>query len=201
MFVRSTLMMSLMLLAAPFTSAQTKAAPLTAEQLEAIWKDLIQHDDDGTKKARAGMREMVASPQVAAAFLKDRLKPVPVADIKRIEQCIADLDSGDFQTRDKASKALEAFGEQAGPAMRKKLKDKTSLEVQQRLDMLLQKIGDQPLTADELRAVRAIETLEGIGTTDAQAILQSLAKGGEGAMLTEQAKRSLERLARRSGGK
>ena len=43
--------------------------------------------------------------------------------------------------------------------------------------------------------------MEFVSTADAQAILQSLAKGGDGALLTEHAKKSLERLARRSAGK
>jgi hypothetical protein len=50
------------------------------------------------------------------------------------------------------------------------------------------------MTAAELRGVRAIETLALIGTPEAKAVLQDLAKGGEGALLTEQAKLALKRL-------
>ena len=82
------------------------------------------------------------------------------------------------------------------PAIEKKLGGKPSLEVQQRLEGLREKINDQPMTAVELRGVRAIETLALIATPEAKAVLQDLAKGGEGALLTEQAKLALARLNR-----
>jgi hypothetical protein len=174
-------------------SAPSSTAP-TAQQPDSIWNDWIQHDDDGAKKARAGIRTLVVSPQVAVPFLKDRVKPVQAADAKRIEQFIGDLDNSSFQTRDQASKSLESLGILALPAIEKKLAAKPSLEVQQRLEGLREKINEQPMTSAELRGVRAIEALALIGTPEAKTVLQDLAKGGEGALLTEQAKLALRRL-------
>jgi hypothetical protein len=176
-------------------SAPSPAVP-TAQQPDAVWNDWILHDEEGAKKARAGIRTLVASPQVAMPFLKERVKPVLPADAKHIEQSIANLDSSNFQAREQASKMLEAFGVLALPAIEKKLGGKPSLEVQQRLEGLREKINDQAMTAAELRGVRAIETLALIGTPEAKAVLQDLAKGGEGALLTEQAKLALARLNR-----
>jgi hypothetical protein len=45
--------------------------------------------------------------------------------------------------------------------------------------------------------VRAIEVLEHIGTPDANELLQTLATGAPEARLTQEAKASLERLAKR----
>jgi hypothetical protein len=45
--------------------------------------------------------------------------------------------------------------------------------------------------------IRAITALERIGSTDAQAVLRTLAGGAPGARETEEAKASLERLAGR----
>ena len=65
--------------------------PLQAADLGAIWKDFTQNDDAGTKKAWQGMHAMMQSPQLAVPFLKERVKPVPRADQKRIDQCLATL--------------------------------------------------------------------------------------------------------------
>jgi hypothetical protein len=50
----------------------TSAAP---PDLGAIWKDLTQNDDEGSKKAWQGMQAMIQSPQLAVPFLKERVKP------------------------------------------------------------------------------------------------------------------------------
>lgn len=51
---------------------------------------------------------------------------------------------------------------------------------------------------ENLRRIRAIEVLEHIGTADARAVLQSLAKGAAESRSTQEAKTALERLARRA---
>src|SRR5262249_41261519 len=63
-------------------------APQKAD-LAAIWKDFTQNDDAGSKKAWQGMHAMIQSPQQAVPFLKERVKPVPRADQKRIDQWLA----------------------------------------------------------------------------------------------------------------
>src|ERR1700685_4544218 len=73
--------------------SKNNVTPLTAQQLEAIWNELILNDDDGAKKAFEKMQLLIRAPQIAVPFLKDHLKPVPVPDAKRLEQLIADLDS------------------------------------------------------------------------------------------------------------
>jgi hypothetical protein len=186
----------------PSAPCQTsKDAPLTAKQLEVVWSDLIKIDDEGTKKALSDVAALARQAKVAVPFLKDRLKPVPVADGKKIDQLIADLDGSNFQTREKAGKDLEALGVLAAPAMARKLQQNPSLEVRQRLETLLEKVDGRPMTAEELRGVRAILALETIGTTDARAVLDVLAKGGPGAILTEQAKAALGRVQRRTASK
>jgi hypothetical protein len=69
------------------------------------------------------------------------------------------------------------------------LNEKPSLEVHQRIERLLARI--KPETWRDLRAV---EVLERIGSPEAKQVLESLAKGAEGARLTREAKASLERL-------
>jgi hypothetical protein len=187
------LVLSMRASAAPAERGQ----PLQAADLEAIWKDFTQNDDAGTKKAWQGITAMTQAPQLAVPFLKERLKPVPRPDPKRIEQCLADLDSGNFKTREKAMQELEGLGDMALPALDKKLAEKTlSVEARRRMETLAQR-PRTVLTGEELRSLRAVEVLEGIGTPEARAVLTNLARGGEGAVLTEQARRALARLGRR----
>ena len=144
---------------------------------------------------------MIQAPQRTVAFLKDQVKPAPRPDLKRIDQWVADLDSNNFQTREKAMKELDGLGELALPALDKKLADKgLSLEARRRLEELTQK-AKTVLSGEELRNIRAIEILEGIGTPEAAALLDRLAHGGDGAILTEQAKSALKRLTQRSASK
>jgi len=188
---------ALLLACSAVLAAQPQAAP-TPQQLDAIWRDFIQHDHQGAQQARSGMRVLLGAPKLAVPFLQARLKPAPVIDAKKIDQAIADLDSASFQTREKAAATLEALGPAAAGAMEKKLALNPSLEVRQRLETLLQLADDKAMTAEELRGVRAIEVLEGIGSPEARTVLQALARGGDGSIITEQARAALGRLQRRT---
>jgi hypothetical protein len=55
--------------------------------------------------------------------------------------------------------------------------------------------------SESLRPFRALEVLEHLGTPEAQQVLESLAQGAPEARLTQEAKASLERLAKRSVAK
>lgn len=191
---------ALAVLMSGLTLASAPAQELTAKQLDGIWADLIRNDQDGSKTALQGVVALAKAPKAAVPFLKDRLKPVPPADPKKISQAVADLDSANFQAREQATRTLEGLGVVAVPAIEKKLQDKLPLEVQQRLEAVLQKIDDRPLTAEELRASRAIEALEAIGTPEARAVLDTLARGGAGALVTDRARQALGRLQRQAAG-
>lgn len=170
-------------------------------QLEAIWNDFTMNDEAGTTKAWQGISTAIKSPAVAVPFLKQRVQVVPRVDADRLNQWLADLDSEDFKTREKATKELEGLGELAVSALEKKIGEKTlSLEARRRLETLLQN-SKTSLSGEELRGIRAVEVLEGIGTPDALVVLDKLAHGGEGAVVTEHARKAVARLAQRSGSK
>jgi len=135
------------------------------------------------------------------ALLKDRLKPAPKTDPKRIRQLIGELDSDKFAVREAAFKALQDLGLEAEPAFRKALQENPSAEVQKRIDALLS--GPPPRTApspDMLRRLRAITALEQVGSEEARQVLLILANGAPGALLTREAKAALDRLAKRPTG-
>jgi hypothetical protein len=110
---------------------------------------------------------------------------------------IKDLDSEEFVVRDKASRALEALGEKAYPLLQKALTDAPSLEPRRRIEKLLGRLN-YPLTSpNTIRELRAVEVLEHIGTAQARQVLRKLAEGAPGSRLTDAARASLERLAKR----
>ena len=54
------------------------------------------------------------------------------------------------------------------------------------------------LPPETMRTIRAIMVLERIGSPEAQGVLETLARGAPGARETEEAKASVQNLARRS---
>jgi RNA polymerase sigma factor (sigma-70 family) len=163
------------------------AAP---EEIDRLWADL--GSTDGVRAYRALWR--MAAGRQSVAFLALRLGPVPRIAEERVARLIAELDSDRFEVRDRASKELEQLGELAGPALRKALAGKPSLEVRRRLKTLLDQVGGRTLAAEQLRALRAVEVLEHIGTSDAQEVLKKMAKGAPEARLTREATAALDRL-------
>jgi hypothetical protein len=111
---------------------------------------------------------------------------------------VADLDSDQFATREKAMRELESLGVEAAPILREALAGQPSVEVRRRAEELLDKAARPFLSGEQLQTWRAVELLERIGTPQAQDVLRGLATGRAEAWLTHAAKGSLERLGRRS---
>jgi WD40 repeat protein len=170
-------------------SAKLQAGELNAD---ARWNDLSADD---ASKAFDAICAFAAARGRAVPFLKERLRPAAIGT-EKIQSLIADLDNEQFAVRRRASNELEQIGESAAPALRKTLEDGPSAEVRRRATELLDKIGGTAPRGELLRSLRAIEALERIGTPEAKAVLQSLAKGTNGAMATKAAQAALDRLER-----
>lgn len=176
-----------------------EAEPLSVKDLERIWSDFGQNDEAGSRTALQGIQLMIRAPKLAVPFLKKRLKAVSAPNYKRIDQCIADLDSSDFSVREKATRELEALGASILPALEKKLQEKNlPLEMSNRLRRLQQNLEERELPIDELRSIRAIEVLLGIANAAAIAVLEDLARGADGQRLTSNARKALSVIARRN---
>jgi RNA polymerase sigma factor (sigma-70 family) len=176
------------------TRAKPAADPLSEERLQALWTELAGANGPTALKA---IWELAAHPDQAVPFLRKQLKPASPVEAKQIAQWIAELDAKEFQVRQKAESELERLGQRSVTALRKALQDKPALEVARRIEKLLEKLDQGPPHPDELRAVRALRSLERIGTPEARDVLRVMAKGAERAWLTEEARAALERLERR----
>ncbi len=176
--------------------ARPRLADVSKERLEQMWTDLA--DDNGERVHRA-VWSLTASRQLVP-WLRERLKPIAPLDARRVGQSIVDLDSDTFAVREKATRELEEMGEAAEPALRKALADKPTLEVRRRIEPMVKDLERWPATSPStLRAWRALEVLEHLGTPEAQRLLQELAGGTPEARLTREATASLKRTKGRTG--
>jgi hypothetical protein len=165
-----------------------------AADLERCWQALA---GDDAEKAFDAIRNLCAAPKDAVAWITQRLKPTPLLDLKHIDDLIAQLDHNQFKMRQSANAELLNLGRQVLPALDKALAANPPLESKRRLEDLRGKLTGMILQGEQLRASRAVEVLEIMATTDARQVLQTLAQGGAGAVVTESAQAALKRLAYR----
>ncbi len=178
--------------------ALRRGKPLTGKpsdkELAGWWTDLLADD---ARRAYAAIWQLSDSPQSAVAFLRQRLKPAADADNNEIRRLIAQLDSDDFATREKAFEQLAKLGPSGEAVLRHALEQKPTLEARHRMQLLLEKIDQQPVAGESLRLLRTLQVLENTGA-EGKRLLRELARGAEGASLTREAQAVLRRLNRRS---
>jgi WD40 repeat protein len=178
---------------------QDKKAPaLGADAISACWNELAGVN---AAKAYEAIWTLASVPGQAVPFIRDYLQPAPQPDHQRMARLVVELDNSDFSVRRNAAEELEKLQDLAGPFLRRQLTKQISLEARRRVEQLLEKIDGPVRAPEQLRALRAIEVLEHIATSEAREVLQILAKGAPEARLTQEAKASLERLDKRAGAK
>jgi WD40 repeat protein len=160
--------------------------------LESSWQALA---DDDAGKAFAALGALAAAPKDTVAWIKDRVKPAAPLDMKRVLDLIHQLDDDQLSARDKAASELLDLGEPLLPVLDKALAENPTPESRLRLQELRGKLLGTVLQGERLRAFRAVEVLELIGTPDARQVLQTLADGAPGALLTTSAQAALKRPA------
>jgi WD40 repeat protein len=175
------------------TARRRAAAERSPAELEADWKDLAGDAAAGY----AALGRLVLSPERAVPFLEKQLQSIKPVDIKRIERLIADLDSDEFAVREQATKELEALAEHAGPALRRALAGSPAAEARRRLETVLDRLDGGSLSVETVRQIRAVEALESIDNPGARRLLDKLAAGPAETRLTQEAKASAGRLAKR----
>lgn len=144
---------------------------------------------------------MADDPATSVAFLKEQIKPVPPVAPDRLRSLLTDLDSDQFAVREAAEKRLRTFGERVASSLRAELKAKPSPEKRKRIEEVLAALdATSTLSGESLRALRAVQVLERIGSAEAQQLLNKLSHGVESARLTQAANESLTRLKKRRCG-
>jgi WD40 repeat protein len=171
----------------------TSSEPFTAGDKDRLWQALA---DEYAEAAYAAVRQLLARPAPAVDLLAARLRPVPGVAPERLLGLLRDLESDDFNARERATVELERVADVVEQPVRTALKTARSAETKKRLERVLDAVdASEP---ERLRQVRAVEVLEGIGTPDAWRVLNQLAGGAPGARLTREAQSSLQRGRRPS---
>jgi WD40 repeat protein len=167
-----------------------KAVTLDAKDLDQCWADL---SSDDAKAAYQAICTLAAAGEPAVVFLKGKLEPVkPAGD--ELKRLLAQLDSEKYADREGAFRELKKLAPAVEGELRQALDGKISPEVRKRLEKLLEAWEKRPASPDELRSVRAIQTLEQIGSPAARAMLTQLSEGAPGAWITTQAKLAAGRV-------
>jgi hypothetical protein len=170
------------------------SAPRTssATDLFALWNDLAK---DGVAAHRA-IGALIAA-NGATDFLKAHLRPAIKLSDDRVKRWLADLSSPVFKQRKAAEQELARAGELVEAALEPALKTASDPEERRRLTDIRDRVPRPETRPDQLRDLRAVEVLEHIATPEARGLLEELAKAAPEARLTQEAKASLERLAKK----
>jgi RNA polymerase sigma factor (sigma-70 family) len=174
------------------TKVQRPAVPARALQpadLEKRWEALA---GDDAAKAHDAVCDLAAAKDLVP-WIKERVKPAAPPDNKRVAGLLAQLDAQDFEAREKAAGELLKTGEGIVPALDKALAEKPSDEARKRMEDLRARLTGVVLQGERLRAYRAVEVLELIGTPEARQVLQALADGAPEALVTRSARAALKR--------
>jgi hypothetical protein len=157
-----------------------------------LWTEL--GGTDAAKAWRAAWR-LADSPDAALPLLRERLKPTTAAPATVTDPLLVDLDNDSFAKRKQALQRLRDLGPRAEPALRKALEAKPSPEQRRQVEELLAALASpgRPLTAEELREVRAVLVLERLASPEARRLLEALAEGIKAARLTQEAQAALQR--------
>ncbi|MGE3806664.1 MAG: PQQ-binding-like beta-propeller repeat protein, partial [Gemmataceae bacterium] len=177
----------------PLLVAQAALPKLTKQQLDIHWQEL--GDSDAEKADRAIFR-LLDAPEQSIPYLKNKLRPAVLkADEAAIAKLVGELDSNDFDTRERATQALRELEGAARPALEKAVQDEDlGLEARKRAQKLLDQLTGENVGPDQVRLLRAIEIVEQAGSDEAFQLLEALAKGTPGAKQTIEARLALERL-------
>jgi WD40 repeat protein len=170
-----------------------KSGKLDADERQRAWNDLAGQDAHAAYQALA---RLAADPAASVAFVGERLQPVRAPEARQVEKWIKDLDDDSFAVRDRASAELRRQGRLVEPALRQAVAARPGPEVLHRLELLLSELGNEEigLTGERLRAYRAVQLLEIVGTPEARRALERLATGAERAAETQMARSALLRV-------
>lgn len=168
-----------------------KLAPvqLAARDLDRLWNVLKGDDAPGAYRA---IWMLALAPKKALPFMSKHLHPAAAADAERMKHLIRDLADERFEVREKAARELAGYQQLAEPALWQAVQKASDLEVRRRIERLLERL--QKPSSDQLQEMRAIEAVEYMQTPEAEKLLRHLAGGAPTALLTREARASLERM-------
>lgn len=176
------------------------AARLSKEEVDAHWKELAGKDAGAAYRS---ICVLASDPSRTLPLLGRRLLTVrgkgPTAG--EIAKLIHDLDSDEWEERERATEQLARMGARTLPALKKALAVPPSLEARKRLERLVAATDPTNLPAEDLVTLRGVQVIEYIGTEEARSLLERLARNPSGGpRLVEEASLAVRRLKGGSTG-
>jgi WD40 repeat protein len=174
-----------------------KTVKLSPRELEGCWGALA---GEAAGRALQAVHALAASPGQSVPFLKERLRVVRSAkgpSDEELARLVRELDSDSFAVRQRAEAELAKAGRWAEAALRRAAAKPPSPEVRRRAERLLAALAPSRSSPADMRAVRGVQALEYAGTAEARAALAALAAGPPVELLTREAKRAADRLAKK----
>jgi WD40 repeat protein len=165
-------------------------SPVAVPVFASLWDDLAA----APPTAHAAQWALIEDSKAAIGLLRAKLSKEE-DDPKRVARWLKDLDSDIFKVRETADRALAKLGPTEAPILRKAMAETKSAEVRQRLEHLVPGLRNDK-SPEELRRIRAVQTVELIGTVESVALLREWSERAAGAQLTEDARAALQRLKR-----
>jgi hypothetical protein len=151
--------------------------------------------DANPKVALQNMIQLAQHSKQTIKLLEAKIAPAkkPDAGEKPVPEWINDLGSGQFAVRSKANTMLQKIGAAVEPDLRAALPRAKDVETKRRIEELLEHFASYQWTPEELMQARAVEVIDAIETPEARALLTRWSGGDTGAVLTQQAQKSLDR--------
>ena len=168
--------------------AAAKKPPPRAGDVNQAWQTLAGDDAQASYQA---IRVLASSPDAAVRLLARHLQPVGSIDAERVKACLRDLDSDQFEARERATRELEQLGESAEALLERFLAGSPTLEARLRVKKIL-----EARQRARVLQVRALEALEWMNDAGARRLVEALAAGAPNARLTRDAKAALARMRR-----
>jgi hypothetical protein len=163
------------------------AVPASSEQ-DRLWGDLAGAD---AARAYRAVQELAGRPEKAVPYLAERLpRPTTV----NVSQVVAQL--ANPQAAEAAAADLARLGSLAEPELRRMRDRFRTGDARERADRLLDPKRPIAYPNEGLRLVRAVESLERIGSADARRLLSQVAADWKETAAGRDATAALERLGR-----
>jgi hypothetical protein len=142
---------------------------------------------EAAPRAEMARRALLADPAGAVELIRRQLRPAAPVDAAAVGRLLTELDGPDYRGRERAAAGLRAVGRRVLPALRQAKLE--SVEGSSRLAALAKELSAGP-TPEELRQIRSVEVLEQIDSPAARGLIEELAAGDPGAVLTEEANKA-----------
>jgi WD40 repeat protein len=160
--------------------------------VDPLWKELKLQD---AHKAHAAVLFLVSYPASAVSMFREKLQALSPVPPETIAAHIVALSSRTFRARQRACEELKRIGDEAEPALRRRLQQGPGLDERRLIEGLLRTAAEW--SPEQLRRRRSVQTLEYIGTAEARALVEKLANTWPESRLTREARATLERMQKK----